>query len=147
VRIEAHGQVWGVSGDYRTEPDRSCPPFEPVRCDTFITESTFGLPIFRWQPQAEVIAEIVQWWRTNAASGRASVLFCYAFGKAQRVLAALAGEHAGPVLCHGALLAANRAYAEAGIDLGAPSTVNDTLAAGARLPAQALAPPSAQGTP
>src|SRR5690606_35295315 len=54
VRLAYAGRVWVASGDYKTGPDATCPPFEPVRCDTFITESTFGLPVFRWQDQQEV---------------------------------------------------------------------------------------------
>ena len=89
VRMEYKGEVWVASGDYKVEPDATCAAFEPVRCDTFITESTFGLPIYRWQPQAEVYAEINDWWRANAEEGRASVLYCYSFGKAQRILSGL----------------------------------------------------------
>ncbi len=86
VRLEHGGRVWVASGDYKTEPDGTCTPFEPVPCDTFITESTFGLPIYRWPTQPVLFAEIDAWWRRNAEEGRASVLFCYAFGKAQRIL-------------------------------------------------------------
>src|SRR5690606_25954609 len=74
VRVEHQGEVWVVSGDYKTEPDPTCTPFEPVRCHTFITECTFGLPIYRWSPQAETFAEIRDWWRTNRDAGRASLL-------------------------------------------------------------------------
>ena len=86
-------EVWVASGDYKTEADGTCAPFEPVRCDTFITESTFGLPIYRWPTQAVLFAEIDAWWRANAEQGRASVLFCYAFGKAQRILHGVDAEH------------------------------------------------------
>ena len=86
VRLEYKGEVWVASGDYKIEPDGTCAPFEPVRCHTFITESTFGLPIYKWPAQTEVFREINDWWRANAAAGRVSVLFCYAFGKAQRIL-------------------------------------------------------------
>src|SRR4029079_1619794 len=82
VRLEYRGEVWVASGDYKLENDGTCEPFEHVRCNTFITESTFGLPIYRWQAQTEIFADINQWWRGNAANGRTSVLFCYAFGKA-----------------------------------------------------------------
>jgi len=82
VRMECGGEVWVASGDYKVEPDKTCDPFEPVRCDTFITESTFGLPIYRWQPEAELMAEINAWWRKNAEEGRCSVVFAYSFGKA-----------------------------------------------------------------
>ena len=89
VRVERRGEIWVASGDYKTEPDGTCAPFEPIRCHAFITESTFGLPIYRWRPQAEIAAEINAWWRANAAAGRASVVFAYSLGKAQRVLAML----------------------------------------------------------
>jgi putative mRNA 3-end processing factor len=85
VRVEHRGEVWVASGDYKTEADGTCAPFEPVPCDTFITESTFGLPIYRWPTQQALFAEINAWWQRNADEGRASVLLCYAFGKAQRI--------------------------------------------------------------
>jgi putative mRNA 3-end processing factor len=87
VRIEAKGEVWVVSGDYKLAPDPTCAPFEPVRCHTFVTESTFGLPVFRWPPESEVLDAIHQWWRGNRENGKASLLFAYPVGKAQRVLA------------------------------------------------------------
>ena len=100
--IEHRGEVWVVSGDYKTDPDPTCAPFEPVRCHTFVTESTFGLPIYRWPSQAEVFAEINAWWRANAAPGKASLLLGYALGKAQRLLAGL-DPTIGPILTHGAV--------------------------------------------
>ena len=102
VRMERAGEVWVVSGDYKTAPDPTCTPFEPVRCHTFVTESTFGLPIFRWRPEAEVAAAINAWWRANREAGKASLLFAYALGKAQRVLAALDTD-IGPIYTHGAV--------------------------------------------
>src|ERR1700712_5792291 len=77
VRLEHRGEVWVVSGDYKTEPDGTCAPFEPVRCHGFVSESPFGLPIYRWRPQTEIAAEINAWWRDNADAGRASVVFAY----------------------------------------------------------------------
>ena len=102
VRIEHGGEVWVVSGDYKLAPDPTCAPFEPVRCHTFVTESTFGLPIFRWPPKAEVLAEINAWWRANQQAGKASVLFAYPLGKAQRVLAGVDAS-IGPIHAHGAV--------------------------------------------
>lgn len=98
IRLEHRGEVWVVSGDYKTEPDRLCEPFEPVRCDTFITETTFALPIFRWRPEAETLSDIAAWWQGNAEAGRASVILAYSFGKAQRLMAGLAGL--GPIATH-----------------------------------------------
>jgi putative mRNA 3-end processing factor len=84
VRLEHGGQVWVASGDYKVAPDGTCAPFEPVRCDTFITESTFGLPIYRWCPDAGAVRRHQRLVARNARAGRASVLTCYSFGKAQR---------------------------------------------------------------
>lgn len=145
VRLEHGGRVWVVSGDYKTGPDPTCPPFEPVRCDTFITESTFGLPVFRWAPQQQVFAEIDTWWRANAAAGRASVLYAYAFGKAQRVLAGI-DPAIGPIVIHGAMSAMNDAYRASGVALPPTQLVPDTDPADLRR-ALVLAPPSAQGSP
>lgn len=116
IRVERAGEVWVVSGDYKTEADRTCEPFEPLRCHTFITESTFGLPIFHWRPQAEIFAEINAWWRRNREGGRTSVLFAYSLGKAQRVLAGL-DPSIGPIQVHGAVESFLPAYAAAGIEL------------------------------
>jgi len=153
VRLAHSGQVWVASGDYKLEADGTCAPFEPVRCDTFITESTFGLPIYRWQLQAQVMAEIVDWWRGNAEAGRASVLYCYAFGKAQRILHGVlenAGADGlpGPIVAHGALAQLNAAYAAEGVTLP-PMMQADDLPARSPLRHQALvlAPPSAQRSP
>ncbi|WP_322047460.1 ligase-associated DNA damage response exonuclease [Paraburkholderia sp. J67] len=148
VRVEHAGRVWVASGDYKVEPDPTCAPFEPVRCDTFITESTFGLPIYRWEPSQTVFDGVDAWWQHNAAQGRASVLFCYAFGKAQRVLAGV-NRGIGPIFCHGAVEPLNRAYREAGIDLPATRLVSEIPARDKTAFGQALviAPPSAQGSP
>src|SRR6476646_3154361 len=87
IRIEHGGEVWVVSGDYKTDPDPTCTPFEPVPCHVFVTESTFGLPIYRWPSQKEVFEAINVWWRGNAAAGKTTLLFGYTLGKAQRLLA------------------------------------------------------------
>ncbi|MCP2023021.1 ligase-associated DNA damage response exonuclease [Pseudomonas laurylsulfatiphila] len=121
VRLEYGGEVWVVSGDYKTEPDGTCAAFEPLRCDTFITESTFALPIYRWQPQLQVFAEINQWWQANAAVEKTSVLFCYSLGKAQRILHGI-DARLGPILVHGAVEPINRIYREAGVHL--PPTID-----------------------
>lgn len=114
VRIEHKGEVWVVSGDYKTDPDPTCTAFEPVRCHTFVTESTFGLPIYRWPPQGDVLAEVNAWWRANQAAGKASLLFGYALGKAQRLVAGL-DPSIGPILTHGSVENLNAAYREAGV--------------------------------
>jgi len=146
VRLEHAGEVWVVSGDYKVEPDPTCAPFEPVACDTFVTESTFGLPIYRWRPNQEVFADLNAWWRANADAGRASVVFAYAFGKAQRILAGVDAA-IGPIVCHGAVEALNRAYRASGVGLPETRLATDVTDKASLRGALVIAPPSAQGTP
>jgi putative mRNA 3-end processing factor len=146
VRIEEDDHVLVVSGDYKTEPDPTCTPFEPVRCHTFVTESTFGLPIYRWPDRLETFEEINAWWRANREAGRASLLFGYALGKAQRLLAGL-DPSIGPIFTHGAVEAMNQAYRASGVPLPetthAPTGGKKADWAGALI----VAPPSAHATP
>lgn len=145
VRIEARGQVWVVSGDYKLAPDPTCAPFEPLRCHTLVTESSFGLPIYRWQSPQQLAAEIDAWWSENAAAQRCSVLYCYALGKAQRILAML-GVQPGPVLVHGAIESINRVYRTAGVALPPTQLATELADRAAAARALVLAPPSASGT-
>ncbi len=146
VRVETSDGVWVASGDYKLGYDPTCVPFEPVQCDTFITESTFGLPIFRWQTTTEIWAEIIAWWQANADAGRASVLYCYSLGKAQRVLKGMATD-IGPIITHGAVAKLNAAYAEAGITLPTTQMISDTPDKASLRRALVLAPPGAAGSP
>ena len=146
VRIEQGGRVWVVSGDYKTGPDPTCAPFEPVRCDIFITESTFGLPVYRWPTDADVFGAINGWWAANAAASRASVLYCYAFGKAQRILASV-DAGIGPIVVHGAVEPLNVAYRASGVALPATLRVSEVDDKTIYRRALVLAPPSAAGTP
>jgi putative mRNA 3-end processing factor len=147
VRLEHGRRVWVASGDYKTGWDGTCPAFEPVRCDTFITESTFGLPIYRWPSNEQLMGEINAWWRRNAEAGRASVLLCYAFGKAQRILHGV-DAGIGPIVVHGAVEPLNAVYRAAGVALPPTHRVSDpALDKMALKRALVLAPPSAQGTP
>lgn len=145
VRLEHAGRVWVASGDYylsaHDERNPTCEPFEPVRCDCFITESTFGLPIYRWQPQAEVFAEIDAWWRANAAAGRPSLLMAYSFGKAQRLLAGV-DARIGPIVVHGAVAPLNAAYRAAGVPLPETLTLGDLPDKRALAAALVVAPPA-----
>jgi putative mRNA 3-end processing factor len=146
VRVEVAGDVCVVSGDYKLQDDPTCAAFEPVRCRTFISESTFGLPIYRWLPTKALMAEVNAWWQENAAHGRTSLLLCYALGKAQRLLAGLDAA-IGPILTHGAMASLNDAYRASGVALQAtrPATAvtdKSELARGV-----VLAPPSAAGSP
>jgi len=155
IRLEAGGESWLVSGDYKRCADPSCTPFEPVRADVFITEATFGLPIYRWQSGADVVREILQWWQ--AAPERPSILFAYAFGKAQRLLAELAaigvGEPGQPggegseILLHGAVEALMPAYREAGVPLP-PTLPASAIPRGEPLAGRlVIAPPAAHRSP
>lgn len=146
VRVEHRGRAWVVSGDYKVEADPTCTPFEPVRCHVFISESTFGLPIYRWPAQGEVFESINAWWRGNQESGKASLLFAYALGKAQRLLAGL-DAGLGPVFTHGAVEKINRAYRESGIPLPETTHAAEAPAGTDWSRALVLAPPSAHGTP
>ncbi|MEO1003354.1 MAG: ligase-associated DNA damage response exonuclease [Cyanobacteria bacterium J06638_7] len=146
IRLEAAGESWLVSGDYKRCADPSCAPFEPVPADVFITEATFALPIYRWQSGAAVARQIRAWWQ--AAPERPSLLFAYAFGKAQRLLAELAaiGVHE-EVLLHGAVEALMPAYRQAGVAMP-PTRPVSGLAKGDSLAGRLLiAPPSAHRSP
>jgi putative mRNA 3-end processing factor len=146
IRVELRGEVWVVSGDYKRDPDPTCLPFEIVPCDVFISEATFALPAYRWTDTPTVAREIVSWWHENRSQGRASVLFAYALGKAQRVLAELAAITDDPVYVHGAVSSLTDVYRAHGISMV------KTLPATAARPADysgalILAPPSAAGSP
>jgi putative mRNA 3-end processing factor len=146
IRITAAGETWLVSGDYKRDVDPSCTPFEPVAADVLITESTFGLPIYRWRPGHRVAAEILTWWR--GAPERPSLLFAYAFGKAQRLLAELAALGVEEeVLLHGAVQALMEPYQSQGVVLP-PTRPLSELPNGASLAGRlVLAPPSAHRSP
>ncbi len=146
IRLELAGDVWVVSGDYKRAPDPTATPFEPVRCHTFITEATFALPIYTWDPPDTVVTEIVEWWRLNRESERPSVLFCYALGKAQRILAALREHAAEPIRLHGAMAGLTAAYREAGIALAPTERIAEATRGKALARALVLAPISARGT-
>ena len=146
VRVEYRGEVWVASGDYKMEPDPTCTPFELVRCHTFITECTFGLPIYRWSPDPEVFAAIRAWWRQNLEHGRASVIFGYALGKAQRLLAGLADADIGPVYTHGAVERLNRDYRRAGVRLAETQYASAMPRGHSFAGSLIVAPPSAAGS-
>jgi len=116
IRAEYKGEIWVASGDYKTEDDGLCEAFEPVRCHTFITETTFGLPIFKWKKQEILYQEINQWWQQNRANGVSSIISAYALGKAQRILHGL-DTSIGPVFCHASVEHVNRIIRNQGIDL------------------------------
>ena len=146
VRVETEAGVWVVTGDFKRAPDPTCAPFEPVACDVLVTEATFALPVYRWPAASEVVGEIHAWWRANAAAGRPSILFCYAFGKAQRVLAELAACTDEPVYVHGAVEAITALYRIAGVAM-LPTRLVESRRRSDYAEALVIAPPAAGGGP
>jgi putative mRNA 3-end processing factor len=139
--------VWVVSGDYKRASDPTCAPFEPVRADVFVTEATFALPIYRWPEPAAVAAEVLAWWERNRQVGVASLLFCYAMGKAQRLLAELARVTDRTVLVHGAVAEMTELYRRQGVPLLATARVAEMPPRRSYAGELILAPLSAGGTP
>lgn len=143
VRLEYGGQVWVISGDYKTQSDPTCPGIEPVACHCFITESTFGLPIYDFPSSQVVYHEINSWWRKNKEAGRISLLYAYSLGKAQRIIAGL--EDIAPIYTHGAVEALNQVYRGCGVSL--PATTHYSAQKKERMKADGaiiIAPPNAQ---
>ncbi len=147
VRIEVNDEVWVVSGDYKRDPDSSCAPFQVVPCDTFITEATFALPIYRWPPMHEVARDMLHWWRRNADAGKASVLFCYSLGKAQRVLAELSALTSEPAYLHGAMVPLVDLYRRAGVSMLPTRAVSEAPRGTDFSRSLILAPPASAGSP
>lgn len=146
VRIEVAGEVWVASGDYKRQADPTCPPFEVVPCDVFITEATFGLPVYRWPDTPAEVARIVQWRRACEARGRAAILYSYALGKAQRILAELARFDEPPVYVHGAVDSGVQVYRAAGVPLIATEPVGEQPKGKDYAGRLVIAPPSAAGS-
>ena len=156
VRVEHRGRVWVASGDYfcrgsaaeagaAAADNATCAAFEPVRCDCFITESTFGLPIYRWRAPGEVFGAIDRWWAGNAAEGRASLLLAYSFGKAQRLLAGVDAS-IGPIVVHGAVESVNQAYRASGVALPPTLRLEEVRERALLQRALVIAPPAVQGS-
>ncbi len=146
VRVEYKGEVWVVTGDYKVENDGISEAWQPVRCHKLITECTFGLPIYQWQPQEFIFKEVQDWVLQNVAAGKNSVLIAYSLGKAQRILKAV--ENSGiPIFVHGAVWNTHIALTEAGIALPAVRRIEAETPKSALKNAIIIAPPGAQGTP
>ncbi|WP_158828689.1 ligase-associated DNA damage response exonuclease [Mucilaginibacter lacusdianchii] len=146
IRVESQGEVWVVSGDYKVEDDGVCAPFEPVTCHHFISECTFGMPIYKWKPQAELFTDVNAWWKNNVSNGLATVIVGYSLGKAQRILQNLDAS-IGKIYTHGVIENTNEALRRNGIQLQAteritPATPKEDIRKGI-----VIAPPSAVGTP
>jgi len=147
VRLERRGEVWVVSGDYKRVADPTCAPFEPVRAHVLVTEATFGVPVFRWDPTDAVVKDILAWWEACRALGRPSVLFTHVLGKAQRILAELARWTSSRVFLHGAIAGMTDVYRAAGVTMLPTERVADTARGRDFAGELVLAPITARGTP
>jgi putative mRNA 3-end processing factor len=145
VRVEHKGEVWVASGDYKLMPDATCAAFEPQRCHAFITEATFGLPIYRWQPTRVIFEVVNDWWRANRDEGKASVLFAYSLGKAQRLMNGI-DRSIGDIYTHGAVERLTQAYRESGVDLPNTTYVGSVENKKDFVGGLIVAPPSAAGS-
>jgi putative mRNA 3-end processing factor len=146
VRIEYKGEVWVVSGDYKTEDDGISGQFEPVMCNTFITESTFGLPIYKWKPQVEIFSDIRDWICRNKEEKKTSVLIAYSLGKAQRLLQCVP-EVTSKIFVHGAVYNSHLAITEAGVALPDVIRVSPELSKESYTGQVVIAPSGAQSSP
>ncbi len=145
VRVECNGEVWVVSGDYKIEDDGISGKFEPLKCNTFITESTFGLPIYKWKPQQEIYENIITWINRNKENGKTSIILAYSLGKAQRVLQAIK-ETTQTIFAHGAIFNMQQTLINAGWNITpvvriTPETPKELLKGSV-----VIAPPSADGS-
>lgn len=147
IRMEHAGRVVVVSGDYKRQSDPTCRPFEPLACDVFVTESTFGWPVYRWPPIDEVIDVLLAWWDDCARRGVPALLFCYALGKAQRLLAELALRSDRTVHLHGAMLQPMQHYRDVGIALPPTEPLHEAARGKTLAGELIMAPPSAAGSP
>lgn len=146
ARIEHRGRVAVVTGDFKTHVDPTCAAFEPQRCDHLVMESTFGLPIYRWPDPDDVARQINAWWRANRDAGVTSILYAYALGKAQRLIAAL-DPSIGPILLHGAVDVLTTLYRDAGVDLPPTRHATPEASRDGRGRAIVIAPMSVHGSP
>ncbi|GAB4188923.1 MAG: ligase-associated DNA damage response exonuclease [Wenzhouxiangellaceae bacterium] len=148
VRLSDGNQVWVISGDYKRDRDPTCEAFEIVPCDVLITEATFAWPIYRWPDAAHRVSQLLGWWRQQQHNNAALVVFCYALGKAQRILAELADHLDRPVYLHGATAKMVEQYRELGVSLPPTETITGQPQRGQRYAGDLiLAPPSAAGSP
>ncbi|MGC1495931.1 MAG: ligase-associated DNA damage response exonuclease [Sulfitobacter sp.] len=145
IRVEVAGEVWVASGDYKVIDDGLSDPFEPVKCHHFITESTFGLPVFRWPDQDTVARDLNAWWRNCVDAGKTAFLGAYSLGKAQRLMSML-DPNIGPILTHTAVENTNVVLRNQGIALTDTVHVTPELDPKQHPGALVLSPPSAQGS-
>lgn len=145
IRVAYKGEVWVVSGDYKLQEDALSDAFEPIACHHFISESTFGLPIYRWPEPQVVFKEIDDWWQANQSKGQASIIGAYSLGKAQRVLAGINAD-IGPIYTHGAVNNVNQLYQQMGLDLPKAQLIDEQVKKKDLAGALIVAPPAALGS-
>src|ERR1700749_3630964 len=146
IRIEYQGEVWVVSGDYKVEDDGISTPFEPVKCHHFISECTFGMPVYQWKPQVQVFDDMNKWCRSNLDNGLATVVVGYSLGKAQRILQNL-DLFNGKVYTHGVIENMNQALRKNGVLLNPTERITQETSKEDIRKGIVLAPPSSVGTP
>jgi putative mRNA 3-end processing factor len=145
IRVEVAGQVWVASGDYKIKDDGLSDPFEPVPCHTFITESTFGLPIYAWPDDVTLACDLNRWWADAKSVGQTPILGVYALGKAQRVMRLL-DPGIGPILTHGAIETVTQILRNQGLALPDTTQITPSINLADYPGALVLAPPSALGS-
>ena len=146
VRVEYKGEVWVVSGDYKVEDDGISEPFEPVKCHSFISECTFGMPVYKWRPQQEIFDGMNNWWRQNVDEGKTTVLVGYSLGKAQRILQGL-DLSIGSVYTHGVIENTNEALRRNGVKLKPTQKITADSNREEMRKGLIICPPSSVGTP
>lgn len=146
IRVEYQGDVWAFSGDYKLQHDGISAPFVPVRCRVYITESTFGLPVYKWKAQKDVFDAINEWWIRNQSEGKCSVITGYTLGKSQRILRNVDAS-IGKIFTHGAVDSINKIMRMQGIDLPEAPRVSDETPKDDLRGALIICPPSAVGSP
>ena len=141
VKMSSGGETWVFSGDYKLEDDHLSVPFEPVKCHVFLTECTFGLPVYCWPEQQMVYNQINDWWRMNKSEGITSILFGYSLGKSQRIIKNI--DHSvGPVYVHKTVATMNNAIKSSGGDLPETITLEENTALDEVIGNLIIAPPS-----
>lgn len=145
IKVTDGKETWVVTGDYKIQNDGVATPYEVVPCDVLITECTFGLPVYQWKAQEDIMSEIDHWWAENAARGENSVVFAYSLGKAQRILANLKQLH-DPVYCHGAVEKINQVHEDCGVELPERAMLDTNQKKNQLEGGLIIAPPSTQNT-
>ncbi|HUR66958.1 MAG TPA: ligase-associated DNA damage response exonuclease [Chitinophagaceae bacterium] len=146
VRIEYNGEIWVFSGDFKLEDDGLSGAFEPVKCNVFITESTFGLPIYKWKKQSIIYEDIRNWVLANQQADKASVIIAYSLGKAQRVIEAVSAV-TEDIYVHGAVWNVQQTLKAAGHQLQAVKKVEADIPKTAYRKAVIVAPSGAESSP